>query len=76
METSQKSELTQLALDIIALIKSIQGLVNLTKYVNSKEDEQEIYKRLEKCIAEVQLKYQVKRKNYLEGGVSYLGSHF
>ena len=56
METSKKSELTQLALDIIAPIKSIKGLINLTKYVNSKEDEQEIYKRLEKCSKSIAIK--------------------
>ena len=49
MKTSPKLELTQLAFDIMAPIKSMQGLVNLTPYVNSKEDAQNICKRLEKC---------------------------
>lgn len=49
METNLKFKLTELTHDLIAPITSIRGLVNLTQYVKSKEDAQDICIRLQQC---------------------------
>ena len=45
----KKFEFNQLVIDMIAPIKSIQGLVNLTQNVKSKKEAQEICMRLQQC---------------------------
>ena len=67
MKTSQPFELSQLAHDLIGPVKSIEGLVNIAHYQNSKEEAEEICIWLQESSKKIDKRIAEALTNILEG---------